>query len=278
MINMQQLSFRYESAQDNALNDISLHIPRGEFLGIIGPSGAGKSTLLSVISGVIPHHYTGDFYGACVVDGMDTVEVTPTDLSRVVGSVFQDIDAQMVSSMVEVEVLFALENFGVPAKELDARVQEALETVGIADLRHRSLDTLSGGQKQKVAIAAVLAMRPQVLVLDEPTGELDPASSQAIFRVLRALNEQGTTVIVAEQKIMLLSAYCKSLCVMDKGAIRLHGTVREVLAHPELLREIGVNCPRVATLHEQLLAAGLPAGQVPINVEEAKAMVGEVLA
>ena len=100
MINMQQLSFRYESAQTNALNDISLHIPRGEFLGIIGPSGAGKSTLLSVISGVIPHHYTGDFYGACVVDGMDTVEVTPTDLSRVVGSVFQDIDAQMVSSMV----------------------------------------------------------------------------------------------------------------------------------------------------------------------------------
>ena len=278
MINMQQLSFRYESAQVNALNDISLHIPRGEFLGIIGPSGAGKSTLLSVISGVIPHHYTGDFYGACVVDGMDTVEVTPTDLSRVVGSVFQDIDAQMVSSMVEDEVLFALENFGVPAKELDARVQEALETVGIADLRHRSLDTLSGGQKQKVAIAAVLAMRPQVLVLDEPTGELDPASSQAIFRVLRTLNEQGTTVIVVEQKIMLLSAYCKSLCVMDKGTIRLHGTVREVLAHPELLRQIGVNCPRVATLHEQLQAAGLPAGQVPINVDEATAMVREVLA
>lgn len=278
MINMQQLSFRYESAQDNALNDISLYIPRGEFLGIIGPSGAGKSTLLSVISGVIPHHYTGDFYGACVVDGMDTVEVTPTDLSRVVGSVFQDIDAQMVSSMVEDEVLFALENFGVPAGELDARVQEALETVGIADLRHRSLDTLSGGQKQKVAIAAVLAMRPQVLVLDEPTGELDPASSQAIFRVLRALNEQGTTVIVVEQKIMLLSAYCKSLCVMNKGAIRLHGTVREVLAHPELLRQIGVNCPRVATLHEQLQAAGLPAGQVPINVDEATAMVREVLA
>ena len=278
MINMQQLSFRYESAQVNALNDISLHIPRGEFLGIIGPSGAGKSTLLSVISGVIPHHYTGDFYGACVVDGMDTVEVTPTDLSRVVGSVFQDIDAQMVSSMVEDEVLFALENFGVPAKELDARVQEALETVGIADLRHRSLDTLSGGQKQKVAIAAVLAMRPQVLVLDEPTGELDPASSQAIFRVLRALNEQGTTVIVVEQKIMLLSAYCKSLCVMDKGAVRLHGTVHEVLAHPELLRQIGVNCPRVVTLHEQLLAAGLTAGQVPINVDEARAMVREVLA
>ena len=135
MIDMQQLSFRYESAQGNALTDITLHIPRGEFLGIIGPSGAGKSTLLSVISGVIPHHYTGDFYGACVVNGMDTVEVTPTDLSRVVGSVFQDIDAQMVSSMVEDEVLFALENFGVPAKDLDSRVEEALATVGIATAR-----------------------------------------------------------------------------------------------------------------------------------------------
>ena len=240
MINMQQLSFRYESAQDNALNDISLHIHRGEFLGIIGPSGAGKSTLLSVISGVIPHHYTGDFYGACVVDGMDTVEVTPTDLSRVVGSVFQDIDAQMVSSMVEDEVLFALENFGVPAKELDARVQEALETVGIADLRHRSLDTLSGGQKQKVAIAAVLAMRPQVLVLDEPTGELDPASSQAIFRVLRALNEQGTTVIVVEQKIMLLCEYVDRLLVMDAGKIVFDGRSEEVTANAARVRSLAL--------------------------------------
>lgn len=278
MIEIQHLTFRYERAQQPALRDISLTVPQGDFLGIIGPSGAGKSTLLSALSGVIPHHFTGDFYGACLVDGMDTVEVTPTDLSRVVGSVFQDVDAQMVSSVVEDELLFALENFGVPQQELDARVQEALLTVGIEDLRHRALDTLSGGQKQKVAIAAVLAMRPKVLALDEPTGELDPMSSEAVFSVLRALNEQGTTIIVVEQKIALLAACCKTLCVLDQGQVALHGPVRQVLAQSDRLTEIGVHCPRVVSLHRDLIEGGINPGPVPVHVEEAVSMVKGVLA
>ena len=278
MIDIQNLTFRYERAQAPALCGVNLRVPEGDFLGIIGPSGAGKSTLLSAVSGVIPHHYPGDFYGACLVDGMDTVEVTPTDLSRVVGSVFQDVDAQMVSSVVEDELLFALENFGVPQKDLDARVQEALAFVGIADLRHRALDTLSGGQKQKVAIAAVLAMRPKVLALDEPTGELDPVSSEAVFSVLRALNAQGTTILVVEQKIALLSACCKTLCVLDQGEIALHGPVREVLAQSDRLTEIGVHCPRVVSLHKDLVQGGVSHGPVPVDVDEAVTMVREVLA
>ena len=169
MIELDALTFRYAGAKEPALRSLSLRVPRGGFLGILGPSRSGKTTLLSVLSGAVPHHRPGDFYGACRVGGLDTVEHTPTDLSRIVGSVFQDIDAQMVSSLVEDELLFALENFGVPQGELDGRIREALSAVGIEDLRHRSLDTLSGGQKQKVAIAAVLAMRPQVLALDEPT-------------------------------------------------------------------------------------------------------------
>ena len=144
-------------------------------MGVIGPSGAGKSTLAAVMSGAIPHHYRGQLFGAALVDGRDTCEVTLTDISRIVGSVNQDIDAQMVASVVEDELLFGLENFGVPHEEIPARVAEALETAGIADLREREIATLSGGQKQKVAIAAILALAPRVLVLDEPTAALDPS-------------------------------------------------------------------------------------------------------
>lgn len=278
MIDMQQITFRYQSGEIPALQEITLRIPKGDFLGIIGPSGAGKSTLLSLISGVIPHHYTGDFYGACVVDGMDTVEVTPTDISRIVGSVFQDVDAQMVSSVVEDEVLFALENFGIDPNELDARVDEALSAVGILELRHRALDTLSGGQKQKVAIAAVLAMHPQVLVLDEPTGELDPQSSRAVYSILKTLNERGTTIVIVEQKIMLLCEFCKTLGVMDHGTLALHGPVNEVLQHFEQMQAIGVHCPRVVELHSQLAHNKLYQGAAPVDIDQASAMVKEVLA
>ena len=226
----------------------------------------------------MPHHRPGDFYGACRVGGLDTVEHTPTDLSRIVGSVFQDIDAQMVSSLVEDELLFALENFGVPQGELDGRIHEALSAVGIEDLRHRSLDTLSGGQKQKVAIAAVLAMRPQVLALDEPTGELDPASSAAVFSLLSALNARGVTIVVAEQKLSLLAAHCKTLCVLDSGSIALQGDVREVLSQPRRLEALGLRVPRIAALHGRLAATGLPVGPVPLTVSEAISMAKGVLA
>ena len=248
MIELDALTFRYAGAEEPALRSLSLRVPRGGFLGILGPSRSGKTTLLSVLSGAVPHHRPGDFYGACRVGGLDTVEHTPTDLSRIVGSVFQDIDAQMVSSLVEDELLFALENFGVPRGELDGRIREALSAVGIEDLRHRSLDTLSGGQKQKVAIAAVLAMRPQVLALDEPTGELDPASSAAVFSLLSALNARGVTIVVAEQKLSLLAAHCKTLCVLDSGSIALQGDVREVLSQPRRLEALGLRVPRIAAL------------------------------
>ncbi|HIS19629.1 MAG TPA: ATP-binding cassette domain-containing protein [Candidatus Spyradocola merdavium] len=278
MIELDALTFRYAGAKEPALRSLSLRVPRGGFLGILGPSRSGKTTLLSALSGAVPHHRPGGFYGACRVGGLDTVEHTPTDLSRIVGSVFQDIDAQMVSSLVEDELLFALENFGVPQGELDGRIREALSAVGIEDLRHRSLDTLSGGQKQKVAIAAVLAMRPQVLALDEPTGELDPASSAAVFSLLSALNARGVTIVVAEQKLSLLTAHCKTLCVLDSGSIALQGDVREVLSQPRRLEALGLRVPRIAALHGRLAAAGLPVGPVPLTVSEAISMAKGVLA
>ena len=278
IIELQSVSFAYGDADENApraLDDVSLTVRQGDFVGVIGPSGAGKSTLASVMSGAIPHHFSGQLFGATLVDGKDTCDVTLTDISRLVGSVLQDIDTQMVASVVEDEMLFGLENFGVPHDQIEARVAETLETVGIADLREREIATLSGGQKQKVAIAAILALRPRVLVLDEPTAALDPASSRLVFDTLRHINEsQGVTVVVIEQKVALLSEYCNRIAVLDHGHLAIEGTPHEVFARGDELRRIGVDSPRVARISNSLAQKGLvEPGDPCLNVPEAEALI-----
>ncbi|SET19556.1 energy-coupling factor transport system ATP-binding protein [Olsenella sp. KH3B4] len=282
IIEMSHVTFSYdapaeggaENSEDAALRDVSLSIGEGEFVGVIGPSGAGKSTLASVMSGAIPHHYHGALYGATLVDGHDTCDVSLTDISQIVGSVLQDIDTQMVASVVEDEMLFGLENFGVPHDQIEERISQTLETVGISNLRDREIATLSGGQKQKVAIAAILAMRPRVLVLDEPTAALDPASSKLVFDTLRKVREEGVTVVVIEQKVALLSEYCDRILVMSKGSLVLDGAPREVFSHGDELRRIGVDSPRVARVYNSLAKDGLVAGGAPcLTVPEAKTLI-----
>lgn len=275
IIRIDHVSFSYGEASARALDDVTLSVSPGDFLGIIGPSGAGKTTLASAMSGAVPHHYTGPFFGSVLVDGKDTCAVTLTDISQVVGSVLQDIDTQMVASVVEDEMLFGLENFGVPHSQIEERVIDALETVGIADLRERDIATLSGGQKQKVAIAAILALRPRVLVLDEPTAALDPASSRMVFETLRSINrELGVTVVIIEQKVALLSEYASRIAVMQGGRIALEGTPSEVFSHSAELRSIGVDSPRVTRISNSLAARGfIEAGEPCLNVREASLLI-----
>lgn len=278
MITFDQVTFQYEGSSRPALDGLHLQIADGDFVGVIGASGAGKSTLTYAINGIVPHHYKGDFYGCVTIDGQDTVEVQPETLSLSVGSVFQDIESQIVTSVVEDEILFGLENFGIPRDEINGRIEESLERTGISELRYRSIGTLSGGQKQKVAIASIIALRPKILVLDEPTGELDPQSSRQIFSMLRTLNETyGMTIVVVEQKIMLLCEYAHRLLVMEQGRAVLDGTVSEVLREIGILEEAGVNCPRVATLADRLRRCELYRGETPADLPAAKRMVLEVL-
>lgn len=279
MIEISNFSFRYREGGARTVRDVNLTIPDGMFVGITGAAGSGKSTLTYAFNGIIPHCYPGDFFGSVKIDGVDTCEASLTDISRMVGSVCQDIESQMVSSVVEDEILYGLENFGVPKDEIESRVSEALETMGIADLRHRNIAGLSGGQKQKVAVAAVIALKPRVLVLDEPTAELDPASSVGVFELLRGYAQNnGTTVIVVEQKIALLSEYADKLLIVDDGAIAFEGTPPEVLAHSDELLEIGVNCPRSTSLVNGLRKRGLYAGPAVRNVDQAVQVCKEVLA
>lgn len=257
-IEVKDFTFKYREGEEPAIKDVNLNIPSGCFVGITGAAGSGKSTLTYALNGVIPHCYPGDFYGSVMIGDMDTVNVSLTDVSREVGSVCQDIDSQMVSSIVEDEILYGLENFSVSKDEIAGRVAEALELMGISDLRLRTIDSLSGGQKQKVAIASIIALRPSVLVLDEPTAELDPVSSLSVFQLLKNYaTDHGTTVIVVEQKIALVAEFADLMVIVDDGRIRFAGTPNEVLAHSEELLRIGVNCPRSTTLVNRLASAGL---------------------
>ncbi len=280
MIQIQELTFKYTGSKHNALENITLEIEKGGFVGIIGESGAGKTTLCNCINGLIPHHYTGDFYGSVKVDGEDTFDVDAGKLALKVGSVFQDIESQLTGYFVEDEILFGLENFGIPADQIEKRITSALETLGISELRHREISTLSGGQKQKVVFAAILALEPQILVLDEPTGELDPASSVQIFALLKKLNEEkGITIVIAEQKIMLLCEFVKKLIVLEKGTCVHYGEIRSTLTHQKEMEEAGINCPRVLTLtgkmeKENLLPVNCTGeGRICLNVNEAAEIV-----
>lgn len=279
MISVRELSFRYAGRADFALHGVSLAVKRGGFLGVAGASGAGKSTLLAALNGVVPHHYRGEFYGEVKVGGADTVETSLEELSKKAGYVGQDIESQLVTTSVEDEVLFGLENFGVPHGEIERRLTETLARVGIADLRDRELDSLSGGQKQKVAICAVIALMPEVLVLDEPTGELDPQSSRDLFALLAELNERsGITIVVAEQKTSLLCEFARELAVLRKGELIMQGPVRAILARGEELSAAGVAVPPAARLAARLTARGLYDGAAPVNLGEAETMVREAAA
>lgn len=282
IIEMECVSFSYGTAADGAyaLKDIDLSVEEGTFVGLIGPSGAGKSTLASAITGAIPHHYRGRLFGSTLVTGLDTCEASLTDIAKVAGSVLQDIDAQMVASVVEDELLFGLENFGIDHREIEGRIASALDAVGIADLRHREIATLSGGQKQKVAIAAILAMTPRVIVMDEPTSALDPASARDVFEVLRRAKElTGMTVILIEQTVALLAEYCDRVVVIDQGRIALDGTPTDVFSHGETLRAIGVDTPRTVRISNSLAEAGIAPNDSPaLTLDGAESLVAGILA
>jgi energy-coupling factor transport system ATP-binding protein len=278
MISVKGLTFCYGGSERAALKNINLEIQQGEFVGITGPAGAGKSTLTLCLNGVIPHFQNGEYFGEVMVDRKDTVENNCANLAYSVGSVFQDPETQIVSSSVEDEIAFGLENLNTTPSEIDARITESLDMVGIPHLRYSPTSQLSGGQKQRVAVASAIALRPKVLVLDEPTSELDPKGSKDIFDTLKKLNiEYGITIIVVEQKMQLLTEYCSRLIAMNDGEIVLDGPIREIISKQGILQHLGVNCSPITRLTYMLKKRGLYYGQYPVNVEEAFLIVSKVL-
>lgn len=273
MISVENLSFVYEGAERRALDGVSLRIPRGAFAGVTGASGSGKSTLLRAIAGIVPHYLRGRFFGAVKVGGLDTLENSPQQIARLAGFVGEDIESQMVCETVEEELLFGLENFSVPRAEIKGRIASALEMLSISHLRGRKISSLSGGQRQKTALATMLALSPQVLILDNPSAELDPAATENLYSALAALNARGMTVVAADQKVGLLCRFATQMIVMAEGGAALCGTTRQVMNETETLASAGVMLPRCIELGERLRAEGLYDGDMPLDIPRAAAMV-----
>lgn len=271
LIRFEEVTFYYPQAEVPALEGITFNIEKAEFVGITGPAGAGKSTLACCFNGIIPHFQAGQSKGDVRIQGVSTRDIPMMKLACRVGSVFQDPDAQLIALTVEDEVAYGLENMNVPREVMLPRIEKALNTVGIANLREREIRTLSGGQKQKVAIAAVLAMEAEILVLDEPTSELDPLGTEAIFGILTELNRQGITVVIIEQKIDMLAKHLQRLIVLDRGKMVADGKPKQVLANKEVQR-IGIKMPEVS---EFALLCDPELKEVPLTLEEGRQFLKE---
>ena len=235
MIRFEHVSYTYPGATRPALNDVSLDLPAGEFVLLMGASGAGKSTLLRCLNGLVPHFSGGTLTGNVRVQAHDPVAAKPQIMSRIVGFVFQDPEAQFVMDRVEDEIAFALENAAMPPQEMRIRVEETLDLLDLAPLRNRALSTLSGGERQRVAIAAALALRPTVLVLDEPTSQLDPKSAEDVLTALVRLNQDlGLTVVLAEHRLERVLPFVDSIIFLPVDGPVQYGDAREVLAGSSL--------------------------------------------
>ena len=239
-VSIKELKFRYRGEKKLALDGISLDISKGEFLVIMGASEAGKSTLAACFNGLIPHYTRGAIKGEIIVQGTNTADSSVPELAENVGIVFQDFEAQLFSTNVELEVAFGPENFAVPREEIGRRIEENLKYVGLEEFRNRAPFTLSGGQKQKLAIASVLAMQPTILVMDEPTTDLDPISKQGIFDITNQLRKRGDITLIVVEHETEEALYADRIALIKDGKLVQVGRVEEILKEVELLEELGV--------------------------------------
>jgi energy-coupling factor transporter ATP-binding protein EcfA2 len=278
VIDVKNLTYTYPNAAKPALRDVSLEIERGEFVILTGPSGCGKTTLCRCFNGLIPHFYQGEIAGELHVAGLNVAEHPIHDLASRVGLVFQNPENQLFALSVEKDVAFGLENLGVPRGEMLQQVDWALETAGILDLRERVPHELSGGQQQRVAIASIVAMRPEVMVLDEPTSFLDPLGAKKIFEVIEELNRSlRMTVVLVEHRLDLAAKYANHVIVMDKGKLVLDGDPRSVLGSRKA-RLLGVGTPKATRLYQLLQEeGGLKTSSVPLTPKETAELLRERL-
>jgi energy-coupling factor transport system ATP-binding protein len=274
-IEIKKLSFTYAGAEKPSMEDVDLSFEKGDFVILTGPSGCGKTTLCRCLNGLIPNFYSGELKGDLLVDGINVEGRSTAELATHVGFVFQNPENQLFSLSVERDVAFGLENLGVAKEEAIERVNWAMKATGIFDLRNKAPYELSGGQQQRAAIAGVLAMRPSVLVLDEPTSFLDPKSAEEIVEIIAKLSrELQLTTLLVEHRLDVVSRYANKVVVMDNGKIALNGTPREV--YNDEARLIGIGLPKVTMLFHLLRKDGFDVDN-PITVEEASAELKGIL-
>jgi len=275
LVEFVDFSFKYIGADFLALKHINLRIEEGEYVVVTGPSGCGKTTLCRAINGLVPHFHRGYIGGHVFVDSKDTRENEVSQLAQVAGLVFQDPGNQLVTLNVEKEIAFGPENLAVEPSEIRQRVDELITRLNLEPLRHKHPHEMSGGEQQRVAMAATLALKPKVLIADEPTSNLDPKSAELILNLIAELNRQGMTIVLVEHRLDLVSKDATRMILMERGSIVADGHPRDVLIM-DLCQQIGVGIPKATQIYKRLGARGIRLPKVPLTGEELAALVAEV--
>lgn len=271
VVNILNLAYKYPLTESPALQNVNLQVNEGEFVAVIGPNGAGKSTLCYAIAGFVPHFFKGKLTGTVEVAGMESSRSSLHEWVLNVGLAFQNPFNQISGAKYTVfeEIAFGLENIGVPRGEMTQRVEEAMKLTGISDLADRSPYSLSGGQQQRVALTSILVMQPKVLVLDEPTSQLDPIGTREVFGVIRTMAEKGMTVVLAEHKVEWVAQFADRVVALHEGQILLDGKPGDVLT-ADILPEKGFGISRYTSVARKARKMGLwKRDQLPVTLEEA---------
>ncbi|MFZ8855183.1 MAG: energy-coupling factor ABC transporter ATP-binding protein [Thermofilaceae archaeon] len=279
VIRVENLTYAYPTGRDFVLKNISFEVQRGEVLAVIGPNGAGKSTLLKSLNGLVPHFYGGRYGGRVIVAGHEVLKTPISTLSTKVGFVFQDPEDQISGLALTVweEVAFGLMMLGYPREIIEERVREAIDYVGLKGLENRSPFELSGGEMQRLAIATVLAVKPEVIVMDEPTAQLDPLGKFEVLSVVKRLAEEGTTIVITEHEIEDVVYFADKMLLLDNGRAVAYGDAREVVAMVDELKSRGVDPPSVTELAYLLYRKLGVNASYPVTLEEAVEVFSRLL-
>ena len=271
IVNLNNVTYKYPLTKTPALQNINLQVNEGEFVAIVGPNGAGKSTLCYTLAGFVPHFFKGEISGTVEVAGMDSSKSTLDEWVLNVGLAFQNPFNQISGAKYTVfeEIAFGLENTGVPRDEMKPRVEEAMKLTDISNLADRSPYSLSGGQQQRVALTSILVMRPKLLVLDEPTSQMDPIGTREVFGVIRKMAEGGMTVVMVEHKMEWIANFADRVVALKDGQVLMEGKPNEVLTS-ELLAENEFGVSRYTSTAREAKKQGLwKKGNLPVTLDEA---------
>ena len=271
------VDYSYPLTTEPAIKHLNLQIERGKFYGVIGENGSGKTTLCALLRGFAPSFYKGEVKGEVLVEGKNINEYGG-ELSQKIGFVFQNPFTQIsgVKDTVFEEVAYGLENFGVPVEEIERRVTEVMTMTNIESLAEKNPFELSGGQMQRVALASVIVLEPDILIIDEPTSQLDPEGTESVFAIIKAMKDKQKTIILVEHKIDLIAEYADDVLVLKDGELIAVGDKNEILTDITLM-EKGVALPQVVLLAVKLQKAGLPLTKIPVTEKQAIEMIGQAM-
>ena len=269
LIKFSNFFFRYKGNEEYALNDISLNIDENKFILLIGETGSGKTSLIRSMNGLIPQFYAGFYKGSVQIAGHDTANTSIADLSTIVGIVFQNPENQLIAMTVEQEIAFGMENLGISRDEMKKRMDESIKLTEIEHLLHKAPFELSGGEQQRVALASILVLKPQILILDEPTALLDPYMAKKILSLLKKIQtEQNITVIMSEHRMDLILPLVDEIIMMKDGSVIGYDD-KDIIINGDDFKRLKINHPVIYSIFNDLQVEQSFSGKIPSSIQEA---------